>query len=111
MKVASVSQYNGTSTLKPMYAIVTVGRYSWFYVLLPDVEALKDNFSNEGKPYEFTKDEDVIDTFLQRSCTRLLIEQDLRYGRYYSSTPAVGRGIFRNSKIRYSLWESRVVGK
>ncbi|KAI1638504.1 hypothetical protein F4809DRAFT_600259 [Biscogniauxia mediterranea] len=64
MTTARAAQYTTARSIKSMYAIVTVGRYSRFYELCPGEDTLRDYPNGNGQPYEFKRDEDAIDAFL-----------------------------------------------
>ena len=64
MKLARASQHDDTKEDETLFAIVTVGRYSRFYELLPRQPELSDYPNTKGQPFEFKKDKDTIDAIL-----------------------------------------------
>ncbi|KAK2593561.1 hypothetical protein QQS21_008736 [Conoideocrella luteorostrata] len=64
MKTARAADYVDSAGRYDMFGIVTVGRYSRFYVLHAKSESLVDYGQIGGQPLEFKKDEDMIDYML-----------------------------------------------
>ncbi|KAF6816618.1 hypothetical protein CPLU01_13814 [Colletotrichum plurivorum] len=64
MKAARTSNCPVSSKAETIYAIVTVGRCSRFYELLPGEHELTDYDNTDGKAYEFKEVEESVDGIL-----------------------------------------------
>lgn len=64
MKLARGEQFTSLAAVEPMYAIVTVGHYSRFYILKPTGAELEDYDGTDGRYFEFKDDEEMIDQLL-----------------------------------------------